>query len=209
VPTNAPEVQTAAASNADLAPSATVAAFLPMPGRRGQGGESPEYVLASLPESGPSYGAPPISSDARDAVVSRPKKPEDTDRRLARLGSAPAASQRQVLIAASGDQPEAALSTGVRTTEKAAKPGPDDRRPDPRTVLVPIPEQVARWALNPAPTEMEKRGTRAPSFAIAHLRSAPQMVYTAGFDRGAGQVNASRFTGKAVTFLSVARFQTN
>lgn len=195
-----------AVASASTGPSATVAAFVPLPNRRPDGEESREYVLAALPNSGPSYGAPPIS-DGGEAVVSRPR--ENTDRRLARLGSAPAASQRLSLMSNNGQTPENAIATGVRTTAKAAKPGPGDSRPDPRAVMVPIPRQVAQWALNPSPGAMSERGTVAPSFRVAHVRSAPQLVYTAGFGRGNDQGQPNRFTGNAVTFLSVARFDKN
>ncbi|MBO6901331.1 MAG: DUF882 domain-containing protein [Rhizobiaceae bacterium] len=196
----------AAGASASTGPSATVAAFVPLPNRRPDGEESREYVLAALPSSGPSYSAPPIS-DGGDAVVSRPR--ENTDRRLARLGSAPAASQRLSLMSNTGQTPENAIATGVKTTAKAAKPGPGDSRPDPKAVLVPIPRQVAQWALNPSPEAMSDRGTVAPSFRVAHVRSAPQLVYTAGFGRGNDQGQPNRFTGNAVTFLSVARFDKN
>ena len=196
-----------AASETAKGPSATVAAYLPLPKRLPGDESSPEYVLASLPDAGPSYSAPPISSEAGEVVVSRPERSENSDGRSARLSSAPAASQRLALISRDARAPEAVIATGVKTTAKAAKPGPGDSRPDPRAVLVPIPRQLAQWALNPAPAMMEKRGTRAPSFAMAHVGTAPQMVYTAGFGSDTGQRQANRFTGKAVTFLSVARFK--
>ena len=205
--TPAAEFQTAAGS--ETAPSATVAAYLPLPSRRPGDSEQPEYVLASLPDSGPSYGAPPITSDPQDILAGKADRNRNTDGRLARPGAAPAASQRLALISADGDAADAAIATGVRTTAKSAKPSAADSKPDPRPVLVPIPQQIARWALNPAQTTMQKRGTTAPSFEIAHVRLAPQMVYTAGFGRDTGQAQANRFTGKAVTFLSVARFGTN
>ena len=75
--------------------------------------------------------------------------------------------------------------------------------------MVPIPRQVAQWALNPSPAALNQRGTVAPSFRVAHVRSAPQLVYTAGFGRGNDQGQPNRFTGNAVTFLSVARFGKN
>ena len=198
----------AASSDAAKGPSATVAAYLPLSKRLPGDESSPEYVLASLPDAGPSYSAPPISSESGEVVVSRPERSEKTDGRSARMGSAPAASQRAALISGDAQGPEAAIATGVKTTAKAAKPGPGDSRPDPRAVLVPIPRQVAQWALNPAPAAMEQRATRAPSFQMTHVHTAPQMVYTAGFGRDIGQHQANRFTGKAVTFLSVARFKT-
>ncbi len=196
-----------AAPDAAGGPSATVAAYISLPSQRPGEEDAQEYVLASLPEStGPSYSAPPISDEGGEVIVSRPERRESTDGRLARLGAAPAASQRLALISNDGQEAEAAIATGVKTTAKAAKPQPGDSRPDPRAVLVPIPRQIARWALNPAPANMNKERTRAPSFEIAHVRSAPQMVYTAGFESGRLPPQADRFTGKAVTFMSVARF---
>lgn len=207
VPTSDPQV---ASADAAPAPSATVAAYLPLPSGRPGEGEAPAYVLASLPDAaGPSYGAPPISTDPADAVGSATNETARTDRRLARLGSAPAASQRQALISGGEREPDLAIATGVRTTAKGSKPVAGEARRDARPVLVPIPQQVARWALNPGPTELDKSGTRAPALEVAHVRTAPRMVYTSGFGYDSNQAQANRFTGKAVNFLSVARFGTN
>jgi hypothetical protein len=51
-------------------------------------------------------------------------------------------------------------------------------------------------------------GTKAPSYAYNIVRTAPLEVYTAGFQQGEGQSDINRFTGKAVKFLQVARFET-
>ena len=70
-----------------------------------------------------------------------------------------------------------------------------------------MPQQVARWALSNEPVTLDTRGTKAPSFAHTFVRSAPQVVYTAGFQTASVQPDPNRFTGRAVVFLSVARFQ--
>ncbi len=47
------------------------------------------------------------------------------------------------------------------------------------------------------------------AFAVSSLRQAPSEVYTAGFQQVARAPDPKRFTGKAVTFMSVAKFSTN
>jgi hypothetical protein len=41
------------------------------------------------------------------------------------------------------------------------------------------------------------------------VRSEPSFVYTAGFRHDDAGVDPHRFTGSAVTFLAMARFDTN
>ena len=47
--------------------------------------------------------------------------------------------------------------------------------------------------------------------SVAHLivRSVPNEVYATGFQRNTVVADAGRFSGKAITFMPVARFQTN
>jgi hypothetical protein len=52
-------------------------------------------------------------------------------------------------------------------------------------------------------------GTGNPASAHAVVHSAPQVVYTQGFASDAPAPAADRFSGSAVTFLSVAKFATN
>ena len=40
----------------------------------------------------------------------------------------------------------------------------------------------------------------------AEMRTAPTTVYTAGFQQSLPVANANKFTGKAVTFLQIAKF---
>jgi uncharacterized protein YcbK (DUF882 family) len=176
-------------------PSATLAAFLPMP----TGRPTEDVVLAALPPRGST------------AAASRAEAQEMVDERLARLAAAPGASPRLAVINRDAGIPvETALTSGVRTTGKGAKPSALDSRPDPRAIPIPVPQRVARWALSNEPIRMDPRGTTPPSFAHAIVRTAPDVVYTDGF-KGAQQAQADtqRFTGKAVSFHSVARFGTN
>ena len=45
--------------------------------------------------------------------------------------------------------------------------------------------------------------------AFDAVREAPKVVYTAGFQHRANSGDLNRFSGNAVTFLSVAKFGTN
>lgn len=187
-------------------PSATLAAYVPLASDRPSG--EAEVMIAALPQGGSPLGlergAAPSGKEAR---IARAQAEEIVDERLARLASAPSASPRLALIAReSGIAPETVIASGPKTTTKAARPGPADGAPDPRSVPIPVPLQVARWALSNQPVLLDTRGTTAPSFAHAAVRSAPQVVYTAGFQAAAVDEQPNRFTGKAVQFLSVARF---
>src|SRR5690606_3599299 len=105
-----------------------------------------------------------------------------------------------------GIDPDAVIASGPKTTEKAGKPGPSDSGPAPRSIPTPVPLQVARWALSNEPVLLENRIQKAPSFVPAAVRTAPKVVYTAGFQTAPSKEQPNRFTGKAVVFLSVARF---
>jgi hypothetical protein len=64
---------------------------------------------------------------------------------------------------------------------------------------------VSEWAL--ARTSLTDMGTsvKSPRFVSRELRAVPEMVYTTGFS--AETVEANRFTGAAVNFMTVARFE--
>jgi len=182
-------------------PSATLAAYVPFPESRPTDGE---VMIAALPSGGQMLGGNP----SKEAKIARAQANGMADQRLARLASsAPSASPRLALIAReAGIGPDAVVGSGPKTTAKAGKPGPTDGLPDPRSIPIPVPQQVARWALSNEPVLLDTRGTKAPSFAHAAVREAPRMVYTAGFQAPAASEQTNRFSGKAVNFMSVARF---
>lgn len=126
-----------------------------------------------------------------------------------------AASPRKVLTASAvgsigkGDRTLAATLFSVRTTGKEARPSRRDLKPEARPVVVDAEPAAARWAIYGDAVAARTDGARASSFAYDLVRTAPREVYTAGFRQGEAQADASRFTGKAVTFLTVARFETD
>lgn len=144
-----------------------------------------EIVLASLDDA----SASPSGKSTRLAVLSPPASPKTA---LARLGTGPVG----------------APAGGVRTTQKAARARVADTRPAPRPLVVAAQPEAARWALDEGQAELAYGGAAAPS--VRHILAAvPEQVYAAGFERNAVVADAGRFTGKAVSFMPVARFQTN
>jgi uncharacterized protein YcbK (DUF882 family) len=202
-------------------------ASVPMPSTRPIV-EGAEFVVAALPESRPSL-APlsetnPVAVAPADAANASPDEnpfgiaPADA---VAAPGKvAPAAKGARLTVASAsprsaltarkpGLDPASALSSGVKTTQKSAKPRVRDGKPEPRPIVIAAQPQAARWAFDADYVRHNTQDTTAPSFAYNIVRTAPREVYTAGFQQETKVSDANRFSGKAVTFLSVARFKTN
>ncbi|PZN55810.1 MAG: peptidase M15, partial [Proteobacteria bacterium] len=93
-------------------------------------------------------------------------------------------------------------------TRKEARARPQDARPDPKPLVVAAQPQLARWALYGGEALANPDdGKNVPRLAYNFVRTAPTEVYTLGFRNDDMMANANRFTGSAVTFISVARFQ--
>jgi hypothetical protein len=119
-------------------------------------------------------------------------------------------SQRLALLAkAEGADPIVVVSSGVHTTGKEARPSSADAKPRAKAVPVPVPADVAKWAVQPRLPAMrvETSGEHATAFDM--VRSKPSFVYTTGFRQGNPGDDPHRFTGSAVTFLAMARFDPN
>jgi hypothetical protein len=127
--------------------------------------------------------------------------------RVAALASANAASPKLAIAArASGADPASAIG-GVKTTRKASRASRNDSKPDRKTVVVTAEPKAAQWVLKKDYVATVSDSTTAPSFAYNAVVTAPREVYTAGFTKTEGIADANRFTGKAVQFMSVARFE--
>lgn len=144
-----------------------------------------DYQLASLSESEPrSAFNDPSGTDAatpREAVVARP----------------------------AGSDPAAAIGAGVKTTRKESRATARDLKPGPKAMVVAAAPQAARWALTSGEhVATASSATTAPGYAYSIVHTPPSEVYTAGFQPSNQVADANRFTGNAVKFMSVARFQT-
>ncbi|UVK40680.1 DUF882 domain-containing protein [Mesorhizobium sp. AR10] len=121
-----------------------------------------------------------------------------------------AASPREAIAARpAGSDPVAAIGAGVKTTRKESRATARDLKPGPKPMVIAAAPQAARWALHSGEyVATVSDSTTAPRFAYNFVRMAPSEVYTAGFHADDQMADANRFTGNAVKFLSVARFQT-
>ncbi|QIA22134.1 DUF882 domain-containing protein [Mesorhizobium sp. AA22] len=121
-----------------------------------------------------------------------------------------AASPREaVFTRPAGSDPAAAIGAGVKTTRKAARATARDLKPGPKSVVVAAEPKAARWALNSGENVTTvSSATTAPRYAYNIVHTPPTEVYTAGFQPNDQLADANRFTGNAVKFMSVARFQT-
>lgn len=134
-------------------------------------------------------------ADEIDAVI------EENNQRLAVL-SKPAGIDDAVASLAR-ETGVAAVPSNVKTTAKSDRARVGATKPAPKPLVVAAQPEAARWALG-GETELSY-AAGGPS--IEHLRNVPSEVYATGFQRDTIVADASRFSGKAVTFMPVARFQ--
>ncbi|MFU0505430.1 DUF882 domain-containing protein [Pseudaminobacter sp. NGMCC 1.201702] len=167
-----------------------------------------EMVVAALPETRPSLPQVNEPAQAADAAAAVAAAVKEGEARVANLSNN-ATLRQAVMERPAGSDPVAAIGSNVKTTRKTARPSAQDSKPDPKPVVVAAEPQAARWVLSADYVTKASAGTRAPSFAYNIVRTAPREVYTAGFQAENQLADANRFSGKAVKFLSVARFQTN
>ncbi len=105
-----------------------------------------------------------------------------------------------------GSAPKVSLSKGARTTGKAGRPRPGDQRQPMKSHVLPVRAVVADLVLSRRSMLDRTLQTEVPTFN-ARMADAPKAVYTDGFKRDATIADARRFTGSAVTFLTVAKFE--
>lgn len=177
-----------------------LAAFAPLPERRpttdGSGGPLAELV-AAMPQVRPDVVLP---QQIRAGVL-----PTLKGGRVVASTAPDAALQAKPVLA--DGQPTGSI---VKTTAKASKPGPSDQKADRKPVVMPVEEVASRWALETAGRVTRSiASAKEPSLAYNAIRTAPKQVYTAGFAPVEAEPDPARFSGNAVTFLGVARFDTN
>jgi hypothetical protein len=101
-----------------------------------------------------------------------------------------------------------ALDSGVKTTGKAERVSVKDRQPGRRSIVISAQPADMRWAFTgPAVVARSEKGPSGPAIAYNFVRTAPREVLATGFQPDNRQVVANRFTGKAVEFIPVARFE--
>jgi uncharacterized protein YcbK (DUF882 family) len=119
-------------------------------------------------------------------------------------------SQRLALLAmASGADPVVVVSSGVRTSGKEGRVSSSDAKRTAKAKAAPVKADVAKWAVQPNLPIAPVRTSGEHATAFDMVRAKPSFVYTAGFRQDDPGVDPHRFTGSAVTFLAMARFDTD
>jgi uncharacterized protein YcbK (DUF882 family) len=67
---------------------------------------------------------------------------------------------------------------------------------------------ISQWALTNARMEMVTKPVKAPRFVSQTLRAQPKAVYAEGFTKTAS-IDTGRFSGTAVNFMEVRKFESN
>lgn len=106
-------------------------------------------------------------------------------------------------------EPVKIVTTDTKSTRKAARATKLDRKAPSASIVLPAQPSDARWAFDEDYVAKGKGGNSAPSFAYNIVRTAPREVYANGFQPDGKELQANKFSGKAVAFLPVARFEAN
>lgn len=97
---------------------------------------------------------------------------------------------------------------GGRPTQKEAAAA-DASRTTVRTEPKLTEKMISQWALTNARLEMASRQVKAPRFVSQTMRAQPTAVYAEGFNVKTASVDPARFSGTAVNFMEVRKFNTN
>ena len=175
---------------------------IPLPTWRPERDEPVGAALLALapppPEARPDLEGVSLASLIDSTEEELQSQARENEQRLAMLSNAEEMDVSGVSLEAG----PVAVQAGARTTAKSAR-APSGAKAAPKPQVVAAQPEAARWAMG-ADAELAY-AAEGPS--IAHLTSVPSEVYATGFQRDTVVADASRFSGKAVSFLPVARFQ--
>lgn len=157
-------------------------------------------VVALAPAQRPADPLQIAPAPTEDAIAKAARLPMPAQRAAQQVQTNPA------LVASLGDDQ-------VFTTPKTGRPTADETlttaTPN-RAAIVPAPiapERFGNRVTAPVRLASATRAESRPDFMKNAQRAAPQMVYTQGFTRQVPTPDSSRFSGNAVTFLAVAKFE--
>ncbi|MEH7835365.1 DUF882 domain-containing protein [Rhizobium laguerreae] len=97
---------------------------------------------------------------------------------------------------------------GGRPTHKEAAAA-DASRTTVRTEPKLTEKMISQWALTNARLEMASKQVKAPRFVSQTMRAQPTAVYAEGFNVKTASVDPARFSGTAVNFMEVRKFNMN
>lgn len=118
----------------------------------------------------------------------------------------PQPSLRRTMLDAGGSaDPVAMLDSGVITTSKTSKPRRQAAQ-NQGAKAIQVSSDVSDRALSNQQVAETSPNVEPAVLRNEAMRAAPTTVYTAGFQQALPVSDANKFTGKAVTFLSIAKF---
>ncbi|MDB5555952.1 MAG: hypothetical protein JWL86_5936, partial [Rhizobium sp.] len=99
--------------------------------------------------------------------------------------------------------PKAATKGHRLTREEAKADANDSTRIEPKLTQ----NLIAQWALAKGRAEVLAKPVKAPRFVSRTMRKQPTAVYADGFSLDTAEVNPDRFSGTAVNFMPVKKFE--
>lgn len=165
-------------------------------------------VIANL-LSGPSADVQP----AEVAIAQEPEKEEEVALAFA-SSAAPtqpvaagmpvgASTQLALMEVKSGNRP---VARSPKVAPKAGRPGIQDLPKPRKPHIQPVSAQVPAIMMESVSVAQNGQMMETPAYST-RLAEAPSAVYTTGFTQTADAGDPRRFSGKAVQFLSIAKFQ--
>ncbi|NLS05495.1 DUF882 domain-containing protein [Rhizobium sp. P32RR-XVIII] len=155
--------------------------------------------------------APATIEQAIKAAMPAAKPAEKAPVQLAALAPVKSASFGDIFdpphVSQNGDAAGIATKGGRPT--KAAAAAAEASRATVRTEPKLTQKIISQWALTNSRMEMVTKPVKAPRFVSQTLRAQPTAVYAEGFTVNTASVDPARFSGSAVNFMEVRKFETN
>jgi uncharacterized protein YcbK (DUF882 family) len=200
--------ETATAAEA-VTEDATELAMVPVPGLRpvAELDQSQTALMAAaeadvaLPTNADRSGLAALADPTSDDTQGNPVE-------MAALVSTNAGATRSLagLDAFDGKPAEDTASKGGRPKKKDADAATRGAiRTEPKLTQ----KIISQWALTQGRMATLSKPVKAPRFVSRTLRAAPTTVYLAGFQPEGSNVDAGRFSGDAVNFMEVRKFESS
>ncbi len=190
--------------------------FVPVPGMR-PAGEAALAAVAGAKVVSPAFADRPVVASV--AAPSQGQVDAKTQVALAAPAAEEPATAPPIRLAAYAPQPESkssalifdsAFDTQADAPSKGARPKKHEAEAQSRSAVRTEPKLtqkiISEWALSTGRVATLSKPVKAPRFVSSKLRAAPTTVYAAGFSADSHTVDTARFSGTAVNFMEVKRF---
>lgn len=205
---NAMMLASAESTDAD----ADVLGFVPVPAMR------PAGEAAMMAAAAAYVAVPEFTDHAKPQAAALAQEPVEAKAETKVALAAP--TDRPVELASFVPQSGAAARAAVfdnvfdgaaaEVPAKGKRPNKDEAQAAARTSVRTEPKLtqqiISEWALTTGRMATFSKPVKAPRFVSKSLRASPTTVYSAGFQPTSGAVDTARFSGTAVNFMEVKRF---